>query len=360
MLGRCYVSLPLTAETTLGTNDFTIAGWFKLDRDNVSQCLWSFTYNYSSSRYWQGVQVWYNGKFSFCCDLNTSTKNRKDTSKTITTGVWYHVALVRYNGTATLYVDGENVGTLSANGTIYQDTRNDWKIGASSSTAANPIREPLYGSIDDFMIINGKALWTKNFIPPNRDIGYPQKIRRVEYIESTGTQYIDTGILMDENTTVEVDFAMTQNRSTDNPVFGSFNNPYGLVFGGRSGNIFRFAYGSGWNGNTAPFDMERHIAIGNSENKECLLDGNVLATETNITNGLNSATNIHLFHFYGGSTNYYGYARIFSSKIYKNGKLVQELIPCLDIDGIYCMYDKITKKYFYKSGTGEFKGGGVI
>lgn len=38
-----------------------------------------------------------------------------------------------------------------------------------------------------------------------------------------------------------------------------------------------------------------------------------------------------------------------------NGKFVQHLIPVLDKDFVPCMYDKVTGKFFYNQGDGEFK-----
>lgn len=167
-----YATFPLTADNTLGTNDFTIAGWFKLDDISQSTCLWSFSHYVNSSYYWQGIQVWYNAKFCFCCDISSSSKNRLNTTTTISAGTWHHVALVRSSGTVKLYLDGTSIGSLSANGTVYQNTACNWKIGSSSVYNEHPnIREGVTGQVDNFMIINGKALWTANFTPPDSPYG---------------------------------------------------------------------------------------------------------------------------------------------------------------------------------------------
>ena len=31
--------------------------------------------------------------------------------------------------------------------------------------------------------------------------------------------------------------------------------------------------------------------------------------------------------------------------------------PCIDENGVVCLYDKVNKEYVYNSGTGEFIGG---
>lgn len=44
----------------------------------------------------------------------------------------------------------------------------------------------------------------------------------------------------------------------------------------------------------------------------------------------------------------------------ESGELVQDLRPCLDPNGVVCMYDMVTKKYFYNQGTGTLTAGNKI
>lgn len=46
--------------------------------------------------------------------------------------------------------------------------------------------------------------------------------------------------------------------------------------------------------------------------------------------------------------------RAYDFKIYDNNVLIQHLIPVLDKNGTACMFDKITQKFYYNSGTGDF------
>lgn len=43
---------------------------------------------------------------------------------------------------------------------------------------------------------------------------------------------------------------------------------------------------------------------------------------------------------------------IYSWQIYDDGTLAQDLRPSVDSNGVVCMYDTVTKKYFYNQGTG--------
>jgi hypothetical protein len=54
------------------------------------------------------------------------------------------------------------------------------------------------------------------------------------------------------------------------------------------------------------------------------------------------------------------YFKLYSSKIYENYVLVQDLIPVIDNNGVACMYDNVSKQCFYNQGTGEFVAGPVV
>jgi len=75
-------------------------------------------------------------------------------------GTWYHVAVVRNNGTTHLYVNGTSEGSFSD--TLDYASTPTFRIGARySSTPYN-----YNGYISNFRLINGTALYTANFTPP--------------------------------------------------------------------------------------------------------------------------------------------------------------------------------------------------
>jgi len=69
------------------------------------------------------------------------------------------------------------------------------------------------------------------------------------------------------------------------------------------------------------------------------------------TRGTTNNTTIKLF----GNNNIK--FRMYSFKIYDNGTLIRDMIPVKDSDGVVCMYDKVSKQYFYNAGTGNFIAG---
>lgn len=47
-------------------------------------------------------------------------------------------------------------------------------------------------------------------------------------------------------------------------------------------------------------------------------------------------------------------AKIYGTKMWENGVLVRDYIPCIDKTCRPCMYDLVSKQPFYSQGTGEF------
>jgi hypothetical protein len=137
-----------------GTGDFTIDFWFKVPASDHQLIMTD-----------GGETDWVMCYFqpgAIKCRIEASTTITG--SATLTTGTWYHIALVRDSGTLDIYVDGVSKysGTQSAdidNGT------NDIVIGRSSSS-------PFLGTvttarIDEFRIVKGAAIWTSNFTAPS-------------------------------------------------------------------------------------------------------------------------------------------------------------------------------------------------
>jgi hypothetical protein len=74
---------------------------------------------------------------------------------------WTHVAVVRYNGTTTLYVNGVSGGTTTSLGNM---TDPDWIIGGGRYGGSSPVS--FNGYIDDLRITKGVARYTTSFTAP--------------------------------------------------------------------------------------------------------------------------------------------------------------------------------------------------
>ena len=180
----------------------------------------------------------------------------------------------------------------------------------------------------------------------------------VEYIESSGTQYIDTGIIPDANTGMYL--KANQSGNTDNYAAGLRND---------SGNtrwcIGRSGYGWYWGYGTYDSTQRTHLSK-QANIVECKLnylndskwsgtgDNNTSIESTLSTLSFTPAYNIRLFGSAGVSAGYSSYAgKIYAVKISQGSDIIMDLVP-VRVGQVGYMYDKISGKLFGNDGTGSF------
>ncbi|MCQ2568524.1 MAG: hypothetical protein MJ163_02920, partial [Alphaproteobacteria bacterium] len=190
---------------------------------------------------------------------------------------------------------------------------------------------------------------------------------RVEYIQSSGTQYIKTSIIADLNTKADIKFAKTQ------------ENGYSAVFGARTSATSR-AFNA-WVPLSSGFIGANLSSNGSiASNVHCTtntlyvlsLSGTQLSVNGNITT-ITSASSfttpggLWLFNTNGGGTSTSGTSnRVFVGKIYyfnvyQSDNLVLELIPAKrNSDNVVGMWDTVSKTFFTNAGTGSFIAGPVV
>lgn len=200
----------------------------------------------------------------------------------------------------------------------------------------------------------------------------------VEYIESDGNQYIDTGYFPTQNT--KIDMVM---ESID---WESFKSPFGVrtpisVSGGwvytnrfavwlYTNNRIYFQINTSsesFDFTKAYTDTKFHLIAKNGyfyikdltndyeaeEHTFPKVEGNFTTDFSLPLGALRQAQAIatsNLFKF-----------KLYSCKIYENDILVKDLIPVINrINKKVCLYDKVNKTFLYKSGTGSMTAGGVV
>ena len=175
--------------------------------------------------------------------------------------------------------------------------------------------------------------------------------RRLQYLESTGTQYIDTGVAPDfaGGDSVEIRFDSAEYSGLAPCVFGSresgvLNGVY-LLQGG-----FIVADSEGYSTIGHNFTGNNVFTVSDTAVK---LNDLSFAMPRRVTCGLP----IFLFALNNYGTGTYGiYAgmKLYDWKYYRNGMLAQHLIPVLDKSGVPCLYDTVTRTFKYNAGTGTF------
>ena len=183
----------------------------------------------------------------------------------------------------------------------------------------------------------------------------------IEYLQSTGTQWINTGIIPSASNTIEVKFQYATNISNaDDRILGIEQNSKYLILG-RYQNNFRFVYGNGSPITvTAGYqDTNIHtVRIGYDSELTCgvRFDGEPVIND--ISSGYVYSTQVlNLFATTSGQYLTTG-LKIFYLKVFdNNGNLLVNLMPAKDNLDIGCMYDKVSNTYLYNQGTGYFVTG---
>lgn len=204
----------------------------------------------------------------------------------------------------------------------------------------------------------------------------PKHLQEVEYIQSSGSQYIDTDYAFKtDNTRIEADIMIVTNSSSQSlwgseeyiassgndrnfsAIFHGSNGSYGLYLG--AGNVGTISVGLN----------ERHtIKIETHENKVYTVskDGKQVASGT-YTRSMNTADaayisgtktagigNFYIFSNHNSSraTSYgaiqnVGAMRVYGFKMYDDGIKVRDFIPCYrKEDNMVGLYDTVTKMFF--------------
>lgn len=185
----------------------------------------------------------------------------------------------------------------------------------------------------------------------------------VEYIESDGNQYIDTGLIGTYNTKAEVKY--TTNSVSGYPaVLGAreASNSKAFCIWGRlsSGYIgANISSRGGVNSGVIP-SVGTEYTVSLSNNQLVVNDNTTTFTVSDFT----TPTTMLLFDINGGGTqtstgsNRPLNGRVYYLKIWENGELIQHLRPCLQ-GNTPCMFDMVEGKYYMNAGTGTFGYGAL-
>ena len=175
-------------------------------------------------------------------------------------------------------------------------------------------------------------------------IRYPEALydSEIEYLESTGTQYINTGIIANPGEiSFEVDCTIENDSGSSVYTIGGLHYIYqssnnGIRTGGTN-NVIAYTPGNRIT-ITASYDNQnrRTIAIGNN-----VITGSAYDAESGefvLLKILNEPNCI---------------GKLYSAKVYLNSILVRDMIP-VRIGQAGYMYDKVSKQLFDNNGKGNF------
>jgi hypothetical protein len=183
---------------------------------------------------------------------------------------------------------------------------------------------------------------------------------RVEYLQSSGTQYIDTEIVLTKNYSISIDLAFVEGNGGISVGLGALNgttqfstpiainsngHPFTQVGGSSS---YVYLYTSSKIGTT----LVHYTCTGNGST-QYLSDGN--KTVSKAFSGSLSTLSMFLFARHRTDTvaGNYAKAKIGAVSITVGGSLVRDYIP-VRVGTTGYMYDRVSGNLFGNSGTGSF------
>lgn len=222
---------------------------------------------------------------------------------------------------------------------------------------------------EEFILADGGTFNVLKVVEPS----WRDTYKEVEYLESTGKQYINTGVYVTPDYTVEVTFVMTQRNAT-----------WDTLFGTRNSNQARFT--ARW-ANSATGKLGVHRSKGKTVSYESIDDAN--ATKTMVTDtwhtiklakreytfdgdlrktfSVTSSTDAFPYPIYlfalcnAGSPADYGYFRIKKARIWNDkDELIRDYIPCVDLDGVGGMYDVVNDTFTKSGSSTKFNVGNLV
>lgn len=181
----------------------------------------------------------------------------------------------------------------------------------------------------------------------------------IEYIESTGTQYIDTGVKGSIKNKIELDLQYVGDVSKfqiNGLLWGDMRNDIGLynskVFWGVSTNSVT---------SNTNADNGRHTYFIDCTNGSYGMDGTTIGSVTPATVG-DSGKHVLLGARgkYNTDPEAYCYERIYGGKYYIDGILARNFIPIKTEKGAVGLLDQVSNIAYYNVGTGTFIAGNGV
>lgn len=208
--------------------------------------------------------------------------------------------------------------------------------------------------------------WTQK---PNPALhGLPDSYTELEYIESTGTQYIDTGLVMETGFHIKGAVEFTSFINGVNGLFGTdgasdnARNNFGYLIGSNGSGWF-VGRGGYFRGGSASLNTEYSFDVCNIYQKFfCKIDGVDVTQSAGVDDNQNRTSGeMPLFRCGVGSSYTYSNIKLKSFYVYETEDetaLLRNFVPAKrNSDSVIGLYDIVNDVFYTNAGTGEFVAG---
>lgn len=264
-------------------------------------------------------------------------------------------------GLLTVAYDGEGDGSATFSSEVAEGLDREMSISVADTSRSVIVertvrqigmREVFRCSDGDFILADGG---TFNVLKAEHAGGEPvETYTQLTYIETDGQQYIDTGYVVKETDTIEMDFALTLVSSADKFLFGTVGASTGLWFSHYANTAYiRFGQKSSttWSQVTTKTTLR-------------LKKGNIWMGSNKTLAFVEMPDNtLYLFaeHAYNGGLYGYGYCQCKRFAIVNGDTTVMELLPYKrDSDGAIGLLDTVSNKFYVSDSGVSFIAGEIV
>ena len=186
----------------------------------------------------------------------------------------------------------------------------------------------------------------------------------LEYIQSSGTQWIDTKVGANATSLkYEAKFSLPTG-ATDGFLWSQWNaDVYGLgdLYNDKTVNKMCYFYKNTYVTINSPgftYDTDYVISSDMNLSKITTVLNGTTTTQTRAASAV--PYSIKLFRRGNDTSRYWGMYKLYYLKIYVDGTLSRDFIPAKDFNEQVCLYDKVSKTFFYNQGTTDFIAGPIV
>lgn len=249
---------------------------------------------------------------------------------------------------------------------IYKGTTEIAKIYKGSTLVYENYRDIIATGNDIINITKAKA----NSLNYLKAFGKCEQIRlpvgytQVEYLESTGTQYINTGVNLSNNSNIEINAKLTATqRNKTYYLFGSSieNNRYMIAVGSFTNKYLADFVSNSYRieSSVSAFDGKFHTH--KVTNLSYYIDEILQGSKSSSTFTNTSSAYIFDVRDRGTSSTLGTQSwKIKYCKIWDGDNLIRNFIPCKNSSNIAGLYDTVNGVFYTNAGTGTFTAGAEI
>lgn len=284
----------------------------------------------------------------------------------------YDVSSTLAVGKQTVVVNGETIYETASTAT-FNSTRNVELMGASHYTAVGRVVMYSCQIYDNGVIVRDYipckladgtvGLWddaNEQFYGNAGSgvfvAGPASEIVELEYIQSSGTQYIDAAFNPNSNTRIVADMDVNFSATLGQVPFGARGSVDGLYFYPINNETWTYVYNntlavsSDKSTGRIVLDANKNVLSVNGKTVASVASANFTVPVPVFLFSLNSA----------GSAVANITAKLYASQMYDNGLLVRDYVPAKTIEGEVGLYDRVFHEFYRNAGTGVFIAGPVV